>query len=94
MFFSEPAHNKAQFQSRKHKGPKMWCLCIWSLEFVEQRVELYLGLRNRETAMLLLCVTAAHSLSQGLKTSGWLIDWLLHLNNDQMFGVMETPLRC
>lgn len=72
----------------------MRCLCIWSLEFVEQRVELYLGFRNRETAMLLLCVTTAHQLSQRLKTSGWLIDWLLHLNNDQMLGVMETPLRC
>lgn len=92
--FSAPTHNKAQFQSRKHRGPKMRCLCIWSLEFVEQRVELYLGFRNRETAMLLLCVTTAHQLSQRLKTSGWLIDWLLHLNNDQMLGVMETPLRC
>lgn len=92
--FSAPAHKKAQFQSRKHRGPKMRCLCVWSLEFVERRVELFLGFRNRETAVLLLCVTAAHQLSQGLKTSGWLINWLLHLNNGQMVGVMETPLRC
>lgn len=71
-YFSAPAHNKALFQSRKHRGPKMWCLCIWSLEFVEQRVELYLGFRSRETPCC-YCVSQPHiSYHRALKhLDGW-----------------------
>lgn len=68
------------------QGAKMCCLSVSSLESVEQQAELFLVFRNTGTTIFGSCVTDTY---QCHRASGRLIDWLLPLNHDQMFGVME-----